>query len=130
MTSDEIKKALECCSEHEACRNCPCENECGDLSVVTTEALNLINHQQAEIERLSNERAVHRKIIDDRAEAILQHDAVIRDLHKQLKDVGQIKSEAIKEFGKLLIDNCQNGEISACDILDYVVETVGESNDT
>lgn len=44
--------------------------------------------------------------------------------------IEQAKSEAIKEFGKLLIDNCQNGEISACDILDYVVEMVGESNDT
>ena len=52
MTPNEIKKALECCSEHEGCHNCPCKNECGDLSVVTTEALNLINRQQVEIERL------------------------------------------------------------------------------
>ena len=52
MTSDEIKKALECCSEHEGCHNCHCKNECGDLSVVTTEALKYINRLEAENKRL------------------------------------------------------------------------------
>ena len=30
MKPNEIKKALECCSEHEGCHNCPCKNECGE----------------------------------------------------------------------------------------------------
>ena len=52
MTDNEIIKALECCSEHEACRNCPCKNKCGDLSVVTAEALNYINQLEEEIESI------------------------------------------------------------------------------
>lgn len=48
MTSEQLKQALNVCSEHEACENCPARAYCGDLSVVTGEALN-------EIERLEKE---------------------------------------------------------------------------
>lgn len=42
MTSEQLKQALDVCSEHEACERCPAREYCGDLSVVTGEALNAI----------------------------------------------------------------------------------------
>ncbi|MBQ8331109.1 MAG: hypothetical protein IJX94_01250 [Clostridia bacterium] len=55
MTYDQIIKALHCCSEYEECCRCPCKNECGDLGVLTGNALDLITRQKAEIERLTAE---------------------------------------------------------------------------
>lgn len=48
MTREQLKKALDVCSEHEACENCPAREYCGDLSVVTGEALNVIEQLEAE----------------------------------------------------------------------------------
>ena len=42
MTNEQLKQALDVCSEHEACERCPAREYCGDLSVVTGEALNVI----------------------------------------------------------------------------------------
>ena len=58
LTPEEIKKALECCKpgNDEGCLNCPLANvslpECAEI--LSKEALNLINRQQAEIERLQS----------------------------------------------------------------------------
>ena len=56
MTDNEIIKALECCSKHNCCNECPnfhtlCE---GDSTVMVRKALDLINRQKAEIERLNS----------------------------------------------------------------------------
>ena len=55
LTDNEIIKALECCcgTAHDSCRDCPyddigCEDE------LEKDALNLINRQKAEIEKLTN----------------------------------------------------------------------------
>ena len=58
MTDNEIKKALECCKvEFENCEKCPyggvdCLTEKGE-SLVMRDALDLINRQQAEIEKFT-----------------------------------------------------------------------------
>ena len=51
MTDKEIVKALKCCPNYDICLNCPCFSfcECGQLF---DNAIDLINHQQAEIKRL------------------------------------------------------------------------------
>lgn len=55
MTDNEIIKALECCgvSAEGNCRECPLINDYSPCGVtLTANALNLINRQKAEIERL------------------------------------------------------------------------------
>ena len=57
MTDNEIMKALECCETGD-CIHCPRWKNgwiSGDCSDLTTLALDLINRQKAEIERLHNE---------------------------------------------------------------------------
>ena len=55
MTDNEIIKALECCIEDEDCSHCPSIKEMPYCSNdIMVGALNLINRQQTEIERLKN----------------------------------------------------------------------------
>ena len=55
MTDDEIMKALELCANRtiHSCKSCPCNGgvECNEK--LNGEALNLINRQKAEIEKLN-----------------------------------------------------------------------------
>ena len=53
MTDAEIIKALECCGTDMNCHRCPAnENECGCIRKTCQNALDLINRQKAEIEKL------------------------------------------------------------------------------
>ena len=54
MTDNEIIKALECCIVRGNCQGCPLWNEHTSkcLEIAITNALDLINRQKAEIERL------------------------------------------------------------------------------
>ena len=55
MTDEEIKKALECCSVNHECFFCPLEDGFPDcISMLSKNALELINRQQEEIEELRN----------------------------------------------------------------------------
>lgn len=56
MTDNDIIKALECCSSTYNCNTCEYHNRhCnGDLNVPLKDALDLINRQKAEIERLKD----------------------------------------------------------------------------
>ena len=60
MNDEEIIKALECCSVRGNCDGCPCDKEWGKscISIGMKNALELINRQKAEIERL-------RSLVDD-----------------------------------------------------------------
>ena len=56
MTDNEIIKALECCTDewYENCNECPCSIDtvsCERMKLLE-DSLDLIKHQQAEIERL------------------------------------------------------------------------------
>ena len=50
MTKEEIIQALECCADIYYCTDCSCKEFCNDLGKLQKNALDLINHQQAEIE--------------------------------------------------------------------------------
>ena len=82
MNDEEIIKALECCTEDEDCAHCPSIKEMPYCSNdIMVGALNLINRQQAEIERLKNEIQT------------------TKDAYTMLQTKNEIiKSEAIKEF--------------------------------
>jgi hypothetical protein len=73
------------------------------MDILTTSALDLINRQRAEIERMQKEYDIMRFTTAKRW-------------------VKEAKIEVRKEFGKMLIDRSQNGIIHASDIPDYVVE--------
>ena len=99
MTDNEIIKALECCkvcSSPEYCRECPyveCTTVKGCVGEMLTDALDLINRQKAEIERLKEMNEFHRKTITENAQKALE---------VTLDEIGKAKAEAIKEFAERL----------------------------
>ena len=80
MTDNEIIKALEHCDK-ETCKDCPNEYQYDCKGKIMRNALDLINRQKAEVERLK-----HRKTELQIRNQELQHE----------------KSEAIKEFAEEL----------------------------
>jgi DNA-directed RNA polymerase specialized sigma54-like protein len=83
MTDNEIKKVLECCISYD-CKNCTVE-DCKDP---LRQALDLINRQQAEIERLT----ILAKLGNMRA-----------DDYRAMRDkCNTTRAEAIKEFAERL----------------------------
>jgi len=96
MTDKQVIKALECCVAKENCEEVSCEicpycrvYDCKE--VMLKNAIDLINRQKAENDRL-------------------------------LQKMQQLKSEAIKEFAKYMIDKSQNSIIQVSDIPDYAKE--------
>ena len=66
LTDSEIVKALECCIGFDSCeeRQCPMAKECDkDIDSSYKYALDLINRQKAEIERLKEEKERVHKVI-------------------------------------------------------------------
>ncbi len=126
MTDNEIKKALECCADHDnidACDDCPCLE--GKCISTTPYVLDLINRQQAEIERLQS--AWFKK------EETMQ--MIAKEKQQYFDELQTARAEAIKEFAERLDDSlCKNigpsrklyWKISA-DIDNLVKEMVGES---
>lgn len=55
MTDNEIIKALGCCCEDTYCDGCPYKNKDECITSLNADAINLINHQKAEVERLQKE---------------------------------------------------------------------------
>ena len=87
LTDAEIVKALECCIKPTSdCDNCPAHNVVDDencFDVVKQGALNLINRQKAEIERL-NKEVEYWRVETKEARA----------------DIDQAVAEAYKEFAE------------------------------
>jgi hypothetical protein len=95
MTDAEIKKALEC-SQYYDCVDCPhyqedCVDVIKDKCELSKFALDLINRQQAEIERLQNK-------VEELAD-VLSNSIRIR--------YAEAKAEAIKEFAESVISYCE-----------------------
>lgn len=125
MTDNEIIKALECCSYYDVCLNCPCFSFCGCTPELLESALDLINRQKAEIERLEHLLLGVMHFVDkwldgaelkqdevNRARAmrekILQIVEKLEEENDFLKsiDIDRIKAEAVKEFDELLKEDC------------------------
>lgn len=83
MTDNEIIKALECCSNAEPCTNCPYQKQCDETDLAEI-ALDLINRQKAEIERL-------------------EKGSLKEAMTFNSKTIANIKVEAVKEFAEELI---------------------------
>ena len=113
MTDNEIIKALECCTKTEFISDCAkCEMfafDCKDILIEN--ALDLINRQKAEVERLEDKIFVLENDLE-KAENLsdaLENDVDIKlnyiyDLEEKLK---KAKSEAIKEFAERLKEKLQ-----------------------
>lgn len=85
MNDNDIVKALECCANEPTlnCRNCPYEESCNmGRSDMQKDALDLINRQKEEIERL--EKSLTKQF----------------DSYQSIR--GKAKAEAIKEFAERL----------------------------
>ena len=122
MTDNEIIKALELCSADECwCDDFPYENLCTDTDI-TKFALDLINRQKAEIERLK-----------DYPKCVYEYDGDITDYCLKTpcpnyKTVDAIKAEAVKEFAKRLKAELSFGKYIQSDQIDNLVkEMVGET---
>ncbi len=102
MTYKEIIFSLECC-ENGKCSECSFAFKGGCILKLRTRALDLINHQQAEIERL---------------ESIISTD---NQMIKSLNKCYEIsKSEAIKEFADRLGNYKEYRYNENCDFVPYV----------
>ena len=120
FTDDEIVKALKMCNYNAYCDNCPCVGECWNVNKY---AIDIINRQKAEIERLNKIRAELSKEIEN-----------FSDIGKMYSE---IKAEAIKEFADRLKEKLHlnrmvigyNGAfIEAVHIDSLVKEMTGENN--
>lgn len=89
FTDDEIVNALRMCNYNADCDNCPCVGECWDVNKY---AIDLINRQKAEIERLTE----HNKILMDRVGSLVY-------------ECDCAKQESIKEFAERLKQYCAPG---------------------
>lgn len=104
MTDNDVIKALECCGKSDECdgANCPYYNvpysdkkTCEGM--VMYDALDLINRQKAEIERLEEEHNKNFekwKILDERTKERY------KELYQEAKAI--VRAEAIKEFAERL----------------------------
>ena len=114
MTDNEIIKALELCSADECwCDDCPYENLCTDTDI-TKFALDLINRQKSEIERLNSPYEMQ------------------VEASKKLEN--SIKTEAVKEFAELLKEHVRDCYpyyyVIDEEVVDNLVEEmVGETNE-
>lgn len=126
FTDEEIKSSLEVIATTQNCNECKIRNckwgTCNCSQITANVALDLINHQKEEIERLKN-----------------------RDMQVEVSDKleREIKAEAVKEFAEKLEEklcDCRtvsDGEYCGFDcgdthecIDDLLKEMVGEENDS
>ena len=125
MNDEEIMEALECCGEpYNICAECPIKDDHGCNEQFVNYALDIINHQQAEIEQLKFEIA---KLLPEGCPYATQ-------VEVSNKLEAQIKSEAVKEFAerlkeivKFTDDTYECWEIEGY-IDNLVKEMVGEYN--
>lgn len=117
MTDDEIITALECCdfTGMKSCEECPLYHTFDCSFVIIDKTLDLVNRQNAEIERLKQENKEYCE--DNRIIAYQrnQRDKEIRALHNQLNGLNfmdkQIKSESVKKFAEKLKDSADKTRI-------------------
>ena len=137
MTDNEIIKGLECCitENGDDCEHCPygdvhyVQGSGGCCNKLHKDTLDLINRLKRESSGYRNKAQtqkgelarLYKQNAEQQAE-IGRYKGVIKLLEK---DVADAKSEAVKEFGHMLIDKAENSVIYAMDIPDYVIEMAG-----
>ena len=115
MSDNEIIKALECCGEMHECSVCPRYDRSNDFCMedLHADALDLINRQKAEIERLRGS-------------------TIVNNIMKSQRIKREAKAEAVKEFAERLKEKAITyytiiGHwVSVKDIDNLVKEMVGD----
>lgn len=117
MSDEKIIKILECCAYNDGCKGCKYSKQC-DGAEHLINALDLINRQRAEIERLKTENKIYieaNQVIGYQRD---QRDKEIDELQKQIDGLdvreNKIKVEAYKEFAERIRECCTfNDDLSA-----------------
>lgn len=135
MNDEDIKQSLECCSTKQLSKCLECkitQNGCAEY--LASQALALINRQQAEIEKLENAIIALMSYLDilgaDKTDTSFIKQAT--EFNKQIR--ADIKAEAIKEFAERLKEGIGFRDLPVeivVDHIDFLVkEMVGGENDT
>ena len=100
MTDEQIIKGLECCADDSVirCEECPYGVNifaCNQMQM-RKDALDLINRQQAEIEKLDKESTNIVKMLDEKCDECIEFNN------------RRAKAEAIKEFAERLHCHCES----------------------
>ena len=114
-TDDEIVRALECCSQSDsACENCPANGICDDDSYCFTGAiLDLIKRQQAEIERLKdNKKYIYQEITTFRTSIVKEFAERLKCESYQAANGGYISSDRVVSVADIdeLVNKTTEGE--------------------
>ncbi len=101
MTDNEIIKALECCNDG-TCSACPISDDTCCISRSREGAIDIINRQKAEIERLQTvKKHIQNLILRDCDYSDTEsYNKAFKKALERLYDNGNIKSEAVKEFAE------------------------------
>ncbi len=124
ITNEEIKKALECCaSDDYTCEDCLFDS-CRQL---TKDAIDLINRQQAEIERLKEYENIRPAGCPNCSRGNFSNSKFCSHCGAQLQGKKkEIKAEAIKEFSERLKRNEGRRGVPIATIDNLVKEMVGD----
>lgn len=124
LTDAEIVKALECCFIHPNCPDCPLRNplsmEC--MKVANVQAVDLINRQKAEIERLQkhNTEYARKHYQDGKTEAVKEFVSLIKAENgnrfmKEGRDGADVFYEFDQEAFDKFVDECVEKVIGETD---------------
>ena len=113
MTDNEIIKALECCIKDNCdCGECPAIPVCQhDFDCPKTIALELINRQKAEIERLNGNLKFVRGTVERQRVDINNLNKAIDNYEACLKSIEKIKVEAYKEFAENAVKRVEKAKL-------------------
>ena len=110
MTDNEIIKSLEWCTNPKVGEKCPrakfvevCNDGC--VHILMEQALDLIDRQKVEIERLEEENTIVKEALEHEINGHLRNIFELRD------KLARVKSEAIEEFLDKFDKRCLDGGI-------------------
>ena len=111
LTDSEIVKVLECCVTYEFCTECPLVDNCPSDYSLLKSALDLINRQKAEIERL-NKQLEEFKFLESRVNSIKNtpKDTFSGALISIAEGVARY--EAVKEFAERLKEYVESYDVT------------------
>lgn len=132
MTKDDIKKALECCSNPSinSCKNCPYNNN-GEFSCCDGEmykdALNLITEQEKEIDALKAENEELTKVVSSKVYDLIDNTKEIADAREAWEQ--QAKIDVLTELKKKTYVNNYCREVVEVEKIDEMIAEVQNAED-
>lgn len=135
MNDNDILKALECCTKHHYCTNCPLrDNNAGCITKLMSAARDIINRQKTEIERLQKDCADTDNFARDICKERMLEGKPVADFEDLQKYMKKKRAEAIKEFAERVKatfparedERCTLDDCYTLDIIDNLVEEMTE----